>query len=177
MNMRTLLVTVLAGLSIAGCASTNAPSMLLEAEKASAKGGGDFLEKDDRPGSSGKLALAGWDDEGQWLEWKFDIAQPGEYAVTVRYAGGRSWVVWRELKIDGKVPAANFAKLELPATGGWGRSAREWRNLTLGTLKLDKGSHVLRLTNIGGKGANGSANIDAVVVHSPGADPAAALKP
>ncbi len=181
MNIRRILLATLAGLTLAG--SAQAASILLEAENSSATGGGRFDVKTDRPGSSGGKALAGWDDTQQWLEWSFEVPESGDYLVTLRYAGGRDWAVWRELKLDGKVPAAGFAKVELKETGGWGRSAKDWKNLTIAaggkplSLKLAKGSHVLRLTSLGGAAGNGSANLDAVVLHSAGTPVEGLLQP
>lgn len=158
-----------------------AAGILLEAEAHTASGGGSFTKATDRAASSGGSALIGWDATGQWLEWKFDVAEAGDYQVMLRYAAGRKWVVWRELQLDGAVPDG-FAKIELANTGGWGRSAGEWRNYVVGgdkpqTLKLSAGSHTLRLTSTGGAGENGSANIDAVVLVSAGTAPDAVLKP
>lgn len=180
MNIRRTLFSALASLALIGGANA---AILLEAEANSATGGGSFDVRTDRPGASGGKALIGWDDNGQWLEWKFEVPAAGEYEVTLRYAGGRAWTVFRELQLDGKVPAKGFEKFELPTTNGWGRSEADWSNMTIKhdgkplLLKLGQGSHVLRLTSLGGADGNGSANLDAVIIHAPGEAPAAALKP
>ncbi len=172
MKIRATLLSCLVSLACIG--SAHAGSILLEAEAHTASGGGSFDLKTDRPGSSGGKALAGWDNDQQWLEWKFEVPQAGDYALTLRYAGGRNGVVWREVRVNGKLPGAGFERIALANTGGWGRSAGEWKNLTIGaegkplTLKLAKGSNVIRLTSLGGEGGSGSANLDAVLLHTPG---------
>ncbi|KAF7600574.1 MAG: hypothetical protein CGU29_01735 [Candidatus Dactylopiibacterium carminicum] len=161
-----------------------AAGVLLEAEANSATGGGSFTMATDRAATSGGKALIGWDADGQWIEWAFEAPEAGDYQITLRYASGRGWDIWRELKLDGQVPGEAFAKLTLKTTGGWGRAASEWQNLTLAgansqplTLKLTAGKHVLRLTSLGGDGANGSANLDALVLSSKGTDPQTLFKP
>lgn len=161
-----------------------ATGILLEAEARTATGGGSFSVASDRQATSGGKALIGWDATGQWLEWAFEAPEAGEYQVTLRYASGRGWDVWRELKLDGAVPGEGFAKHTLKTTGGWGRAAAEWQNYTFAgadgkplTIKLNAGKHVLRLTSLGGAGDNGSANLDAVMLTKGGTKPESVLKP
>lgn len=182
-KMNTLALVAALGATSWLAGPAQAAGLLLEAEATSANSGGSLKPASDRPGSSGGKAVIGWDDKDQWLEWQAEVPVAGDYQLMLRYAAGRKWVVWRELKINGAVPAG-FARIELANTGGWGRSANEWRNFVVAgadgqplTLKLDKGPVTLRLTNLGGDGENGSANLDAVVLVTAGTPPESLLKP
>lgn len=170
MRIAGLVVSVL-GFALAGQAM--AAGVLVEAENFNAQGGGKVDKNTTRPGTSGGGCITGMDDAGQWQTWQLKVPADGDYQVTLRYAGGRKWVVWRELQVDGKLPAPAFAKIELPPSGGWGRAVADWRNLTLAdaagkplTLHLSAGEHTLRMSNLGGAGENGSANLDAIVLST-----------
>lgn len=180
MRIAGLAVSML-GLALA--AQAMAAGVLVEAENFSAQGGGKVDKNTTRPGTSGGGCITGMDHAGQWQTWKLTVPADGNYRVTLRYAGGRSWAVWRELQIDGKLPAPAFAKIELPSSGGWGRAAADWRNLTLAdaagkplSVHLAAGEHELRVSNLGGAGENGSANLDAIVFSTADTKPESLLK-
>jgi hypothetical protein len=147
----------------------------IEAESFVAQGGGSANKTSDRPGTSGGEAVIAWDDKDHWIEWKVEVPETADYQVVLRLAGNRDWTVYRELKVDGKVPSEAFAKIPFTRSGGWGRKAEDWKAVTVtgadgkpATVRLEKGQHTLRLTNLGGEDGNGGANIDVIVLHKPG---------
>jgi roadblock/LC7 domain-containing protein len=168
MIKKTTRFMALVAAGLAFSASALAAEIVIEAEDFSAQGGGNVAKVSDRPATSGGSAISNFDNQGHWLEWKVDVPDDGDYEMTLRYAGGRKWNVYREIQIDGKVPSDVFAKMVLPPTGGFGRTAGEWANLVVGTegkpalVRLTKGAHVVRVTNLGGESGNGSANLDLI---------------
>lgn len=142
----------------------------VEAETFSGEGGGAVSKVGGRPGASGEC-LTSHNDKGHWLEWKVEVAEAGDYELTLRYAGGRKWTVGREVTVNGKSPAG-WDKLSLPTTGGFGRAESEWKNITLpGTVKLEKGSNVIRINNLGAADGDGAANLDLLWFGKPGEAP------
>ena len=145
----------------------------------SVEGRRDEREHSDLNALNETTASAGWDQQGHWLEWTVDVPKAGDYQVVLRYAGGRPWPVYRELRIDGQLPAAEFAQLELPPTGGFGRETSHWRNLSLSSntgevlqLSLDKGPVTLRLTNLGSVGSDGAVKLDSIALLAADSDAA-----
>lgn len=159
-----------------------AANLLIEAETFVREGGPDKVKiTPDRPGTLGKLCVTGSNSAGHWLEWDIDVPADGQYQLVLRYSQGRDWNTWREVLIDGQSPGAAFRKIELPSSGGFGRTEQEWKNIAVqdggkpALLKLTRGKHVLRITNLGGEGENGSANLDVIALLEPHADPALAI--
>jgi enterochelin esterase-like enzyme len=167
----------------AGILSAYAEPILIEAEKFNREGGSDTVKiTPDRPGTTGGYCVTGDNTAGHWLEWDFTVPETGSYTVVLRYAGGRTWNVYREISIDGTVADASFSRVLLGPTGGFGRNSDEWKNQTVAReagkaaeIKLSKGSHTLRITNRGGDGDNGAVNLDLVAFLSPGTDPEKAI--
>ena len=142
-------------------------SVIIEAESFLKQEGGQAIKTTDRPATSGNLCITSWDNPNHWIEWEVDIPQTGEYQLVLRYAGGRAWTVYREFQIDGKTPNDAFKKIVWETTGGFGRSASEWKNLVVSDsnkqtalVNLAKGKHIVRGINLGGDGANGGGNLD-----------------
>ena len=147
--------------------ATEDVSVIVEAEDFAKEEGGQVAKTTDRPGTSGNVCITSWDNDGHILEWQVDISQEGEYQIVLRYAGGRAWKVYRELQIDGSVPGDAFKKISWEPTGGFCRNASEWKNLVVtdsnkqpALVNLSKGKHTVRMTNLGGDGANGGGNLD-----------------
>ena len=77
-----------------------ADASVIEAEKPSAEGEvkGLIVEK---VGASGGLAHGTWDTVGQWAEWQFEVANPGDYELLIRGCSEHDDIL-RELLLDGK---------------------------------------------------------------------------
>lgn len=135
-------------------------SILVEAEKPSAEGEIKFklMEK---VGASGKRAHCCWDHEGQWAEWRFDVAAAGDYELLIRGASEDAMML-RELLLDGKPLLPDVGVVRLQGTGGWCRTADDWRYFAVVNAKgdiarihLESGAHTLRMNQLGG-----SMNLD-----------------
>ena len=86
----------------------------------------------------------GWLAEGEWLTYDVDIPEDGLYQIVTRVASARNQQHNLEVSLDGQTTSFNF-----DGTGGW----QSWEDLSSGTLKLNAGSHELRL-DIGSFGFN-----------------------
>ncbi|MBN2450123.1 MAG: hypothetical protein JXR77_07020 [Lentisphaeria bacterium] len=133
----------------------SAGQIVVQAEAFTAQGGGTCQVRDDRQAAWGSIVTYWHQDIGHWLEWTVEAPETGEYVLRLRYASG-SPEPRRELRLDGKVPFAGAEDIRFDTTGGYGTRADEWRWRTLedppgreARLRLERGSHVLRLTNLG----------------------------
>lgn len=124
-----------------------------------------------------KDIIVSWNNAGHKLEWKFYIATDGDYQVVFRYCHNRGGATYRQLLIDGKSPGKSFDKIKLDATGGWSKSANDWRNLVIkdesgnvALVNLKAGVHLLSITNLGGDGQDGAANFDSIAFLPKDAD-------
>ena len=130
--------------------------IVLQAEAFSDQGVGKVSIVEGRINADGK-AITLWDAVlGHWLEWKFEVPQDGNYEVILKYASGAD-AANRAVQIDGKYPLAAWEKVSFPGTGGYSAGSDDWRFWKLlGTdqkphqLRLAKGSHTIRMTNLGG---------------------------
>lgn len=146
--------------------------VLVEAEAVTKEVGGKVMKRSDRQPVSGGQCVSGWDDKDHSMEWEINVPASGTYNVVMRYAGGRSWNVYRDFKIDGKNPDASFAKVALTPTGGWGKTPKEWNSLVLNdaagkavAVKLSEGKHVITINNLGGDNdQNGAGNLDVIAL-------------
>jgi len=130
--------------------------IIVEAEDFSAEGAGHVqvsrgLHVDEHGGAS----LYSNVGNGHWLEWEVEVPATGDYDLFARIACDPPYSL-RELRVDGRLPAAGFALIRFPHTGGWGYSAEEWwavqvagGSAELPPLHLTKGKHRLRLKGVG----------------------------
>ncbi len=138
-------------------------SIIVEAEDTLREGAvkGKLMKK---VAASAGMAHCCWDTEGQWAEWAFDVAQAGEYELLVRGASVYD-VILREIKLDGKPLSPRVGVARFTATGGWCRTADDWRYFRIvgadgraARVRLDAGKHTLRMEQLGG-----SMNVDQFV--------------
>lgn len=147
----------------------NSVLAVIEAEHFIKEENGNAGKMRGRPATSGDTCITHWNYAGHALEWLVEIPQDGEYKILLRYASGRGWTVYRELKIDEEIPHPAFSKIALFTTGGWGRKETEWLDVIISDenknpvlVKLTKGTHILRMTNLGGDGTDGAGNLDLI---------------
>lgn len=152
-------------------------SVVVEAESYQAETGGTLAKRSGRPGTSGNVSVSGWDSAGHAIEWQVEVPRSGQYGVALRYAGGRSWPVYRQMSIDGTQLPSAYARIALAPTGGFGTEAAQWKQLIVvngdgktAWFQLSAGKHVIRMKNLGGDGPNGSGNLDSFVLFQPGAE-------
>jgi hypothetical protein len=143
--------------------------VIVEAEKYVKEEGGSLKTADGRVDSSGNSCIMNWNDKGHVVEWNVEIPESGEYKMVFRYSGGRKWNIFREVKIDGKIPADAFKQVTFVPTGGFTKDTNFWKNFTVTDSKgnpvlvtLSKGKHLLRIANLGGDGQDGAANFDSI---------------
>jgi len=137
-----------------------ADALVIEAEKPSAQGEvkGLLVEK---VGASGGLANGTWDTGGQWAEWQFEIANPGDYELLIRGCSEHEDIL-RELLLDGQPLSPEVGVARFAATGGWCRTTDDWRYFLVcagegkpARISLTAGKHVIRMVQRGG-----SMNLD-----------------
>lgn len=143
-----------------------AGALVIEAETFDFEEGGKVARAVGRPGTTGEC-LTTWNNAGHVLGWTVQVPEAGEYTVTLRMAAGRSGTAYREIRIDGALPDATFARIAVKPSGGFGKELTHWRNITLGTSEgqavsvvLSAGPHVFRMKNLGGEAEDGGVNLD-----------------
>jgi hypothetical protein len=104
---------------------------------------------------SGWGYLAGWNADGQWVDFHVDVPTAGTYHVTIRYAAGAG-AATRLVYLNGATAVAAQA---LPSTGSWDT----WSSTTL-TLALPAGGSTLSVIYNGSMGSSGYVNLDYVDV-------------
>lgn len=90
----------------------------------------------------GDAVLSTWGEPlsigGKWAEYDFDVAQSGNYVLSVRYAAAESRPV--SIFLDGNlITYKGMAK----TTGGWAPKTGIWEEQ--GVLKLSAGKHTIKL--------------------------------
>ncbi len=144
--------------------------VVVEAEKYLKEENGALKKIDGRVESSGNSCISTWNDKGHVIEWEVNIPATAEYKVVLRFANGRDWETYRDLKIDGAYPSDAFKKIGIPATGGFSKDSNNWVNITVvdaqkavALIKLTQGKHLIRMTNLGGADGNdGASNLDSL---------------
>jgi hypothetical protein len=171
-------------LLIAAAFAYAAGEVIVEAEKFSGESGGSAQVITGRPASSAGAGIAYWDNQGHALEWEVAIPKTDQYKMTLRYAQGRGWAVYRKVEIDGAVPDPAFEKIKCVPTGGFGKDRNNWYNHTVSDannapvlINLTEGKHVVRITNAGADGSSASLNFDCFGFLSADADPDVLGKP
>lgn len=90
-------------------------------------------------------ATIGWVASGEWVEYTVDIADPGLYDLSFRYAsanqnGGGPFMI----ELDDEVVSD---EISVAATSGWDK----WQTATVTGLPLAGGEHILRLVFLNGE--------------------------
>ena len=98
----------------------------------------------------------GWVKPTEWLNYTVAVAASGSYAVDVRvasYGAGGTF----HIEVDG---ANKTGTMTVPNTGGW----QTWRTITVASVSLGAGSHVVRVVmdSAGATGSVGNFNWFAV---------------
>ena len=128
--------------------------IVLQAEKFTGEGIGRCRKRADRQGTWNEIITSWHAMPGHWLEWTFTVPTDGSYFIRFRYATDAK-DTFRDLKIDGKLPSAEAAKIAFPWTGGYGYSEKNWKFMSLKDkngkeipVALSKGKHKLRMSNL-----------------------------
>lgn len=131
--------------------------IMVQAEDFSAQGGGEvkIREREEKLGAVGK-SFSHWDSKGHWLQWNIDLPEDGEYLIVLRYCSLNENK--REIIIDSKEPITQT----FSSTGGFSSDIKnDWfHTQILGIdgkpliLKLSKGKHIIKMTNLDEQGMN-----------------------
>ncbi|MBN8432051.1 carbohydrate-binding protein [Microbulbifer salipaludis] len=124
----------------AGCDSATAQAAgRVEAESYCAMSGIQLEDTSDNGGGQN----VGWTDSGDWLDYRVDVPQDGEYTLTYRVASTANTAQLRLL-----ANGAQAADTSLPNTGGW----QNWQSVST-SVSLSAGTQTLRL-QVAGPGFN-----------------------
>lgn len=138
--------------------SSNAEPIRLETELISAKSDSSIIATYDRssptisPNYPDVIALnivggSSFAEQGQWIEWEFDVAQGGLYTVDVRYQQDslRELGVGRKIYLDGTIPFAEFENYLFPYGNSYETMTLADSEGTPYRLYLTQGTHTLRM--------------------------------
>lgn len=151
---------------IALCPAHGAATLAVEGEAYARVGGPSKVRLLDRDAASGGKLVSYWEEQGVWLEWDFDLPQPGRYAISVRYAC--RWPdTRRRVTLDGKLPAKAWDAVRFETTGSWDQYSVCTLTDDAGRalcLDLAAGKHRLRMANVDSRGLA----VDVIYLHDPG---------
>jgi hypothetical protein len=141
-------------------------SVVVEGEAFTSEGGGEIQVSKEHGNTHGGACAFGWAKPGHWLEWTLAVPIDGDYVLTIVGASQETTIL-RSVDLDGKA-LAGAGVLRLEGTGGWGRvNPDEWQpyrpildNGRPLRIRLAKGEHTLRLTNLVGQ----HFNVDAILL-------------
>ncbi len=108
-------------------------------------------------GYHGSGYIAGWNREGQWVDFKVNAASTGFYTLTFRYAaaGGNAS---RYIYVNGKSIADNQI---FPGTENWSR----WNSITIPNISLNAGSNTISVIFNRDKGSRNWLNLDELTIR------------
>lgn len=109
----------------------------------------------EKTGDVGGGYNVGWIANGEWLQYKVDVAVSGKYNLNLRYARGMPNNTSLKIELDGKVIANNVV---IPSTNGW----QKWTTLTVKDVVLTKktGGSNLRIVFTGGNNLENNMNLN-----------------
>lgn len=108
-------------------------------------------------GYHGTGYLAGWNRDGQWVDFKITVPATGRYSLAFRYAAAGGDAA-RYLYVNGKSAVNN---LVFPGTGNWS----QWQVVTVPNILLTAGNNTVSLIFDRAKGSRNWLNLDELVVQ------------
>ena len=108
-------------------------------------------------GYHGSGYIAGWNREGQWVDFKVNAASTGLYTLIFRYAAAGG-TASRYIYVNGKSIADNQI---FPGTENWSR----WNNITIPNVSLNAGSNTVSVIFNRDKGSRNWLNLDELTVR------------
>jgi predicted alpha-1,6-mannanase (GH76 family) len=107
-------------------------------------------------GHRGAGYVAGWNEDGQWIDFQVSVAATGQYNLTLRYAaaGGDAS---RYIYVNGKSIVSNqkFAKTE---------SWNQWREVLIENVSLTAGINTISVIYDTNRGSQNCLNLDELIV-------------
>jgi predicted alpha-1,6-mannanase (GH76 family) len=109
------------------------------------------------PGYQGTGYVAGWNRDGQWIDFSVSLAVSGRYDLGFRYAaaGGNAS---RYLYVNGKSIVENQL---FPGTGNW----TTWRLISIANVPLTAGRNTISLIFNRAKGSQNWLNLDQLTIR------------
>ena len=97
-----------------------------------------------------------WKSAGQWIEWRFTVAEEGNYAISLydKQNFVRGTDVYRKIYIDGEVPFAEFQAATFPYTQDWRLETLSGEQDEPYLVHLTAGEHTLRMEVVLGEMAS-----------------------
>ena len=107
-------------------------------------------------GYHGTSYLAGWNSNGQWVDFTVNVASSGNYTLTLRYAAGAGNAS-RYIFVNGSGIVSNqsFAN-----TGSWST----WNTVTISGVALNAGNNTVSVIFSSTQGSNNWLNLDELTV-------------
>jgi predicted alpha-1,6-mannanase (GH76 family) len=99
--------------------------------------------------------LAGWNRDGQWVDFTVDAPSAGSYQLSLRYSAAAG-AASREIYINGAVAVADHS---LAATGSWD----DWKTSTV-NVGLAAGANTISVIYAGSLGSHNYVNLDWIAV-------------
>ena len=107
------------------------------------------------PGFAGWGYVAGWNQDGQWLDFPVAVPAAGDYKLVLRYVAGAGNAS-RYLFVNGKGVVSN---LSFPATANWDHWAENATN-----AKLSAGSNTISVIFSSKMASKSYLNLDQLIV-------------
>ena len=88
-----------------------------------------------------------WKNAGQWIEWSFEVAEEGDYAVSLydKQNFVRGIDIYRKIYIDGEVPFREFSDMAFGYAQNWRMETLKDENGSPYLVHLTPGEHTIRM--------------------------------
>jgi predicted alpha-1,6-mannanase (GH76 family) len=100
--------------------------------------------------------VAGWSADGQWVDFKVNVAAAGTYDLAFRYAAGAGTATRQVFASNAEVVANEI----FPGTAGWSAYSTQ-----IVTTTLPAGSSVVSVIYNGAKGSSSFMNLDQLIIR------------
>ena len=94
--------------------------------------GSSTLKKVSRIAASRGKAVSGFENPGDFVEWKVNVPEDGLYAIFFRYTlGDRSVECVRKVQLNGKTIYPDWDEVHFYPTDGWSEKRNDWKERRL----------------------------------------------
>lgn len=108
-------------------------------------------------GYTGRGYLAGWNSDGQWVDFHVNVATAGSYQVTLRYAAAAGDAT-RYIYVNG---AGVINNQTFPNTGSWS----SYSTVTISGLQLNAGTNTISVIFNSSLGNSNYLNLDNIIIN------------
>lgn len=129
--------------------------IIVEAEDFVREGGGNvMISEGGHYDQHGGKSIYSFHGDGHWLEWEVEAPEDGLYDMFARVATAED-MSFREVRVNRRLPAASFAMVRFPGTGGWARDPGQWQPVQIAggsdelpPVRLNEGRNTFRLKGV-----------------------------